>query len=354
MKGIGVRIFLVLVMVTLLGVGIARNYSTAQISQTAGPGSSSYGEAQIQKFIRSVTVQVLIQMEKYTRPLMWYQEVTATGERGEWKARYGDWSKTPTPVVQSGTGVIVYSCDGGQYSGTFILTNAHVVQPLVQSSILGSPYSPIDEYRLDDLIIETMPPSVKPKPEARPFQQYYFKIPSNYVQIKSKEDQFYTVYAKIVDYDLALDVALLQVCKPDGTPAAVWGLPYASFRDFDPMLGESVWVCGCPLGIPFSIDRGRVNQVNLDLGTGGGIVWNKQVKIDIAAAPGNSGSGIFDDRGYICALLHGTLIYAGNYIRGGILAIPVTLIRDWLTWRGWAFIVSAPPHVSAPYYKPAG
>lgn len=323
-----------------------REPSVAQVS----PGPT---EAILQRFIRSVTVQVLVNIDKWTRSLTWYQEVTATGEKGDWKVRYGDWSQKPERIVVAGTGVIVYSLDGGPYSGTYILTNAHVVQYLVNKEVLGSRYSPIDEYKLEDLEIETMPPRVQPKPGARPFAQYYFTLPANYVLIKAHEDQFYTVYAKVVDYDLALDVALLQVCKPNGDPAAVWGLPYVTLRDHDPRVGESVWVCGAPLGIPFSIDRGRVNQVNLNLGESGGIVWNKQVKLDIAAAPGSSGSGIFDERGMLCALLHGVLVYAGNYIRGGTLAVPVTLIRDWLMWRGWAFIVTAPPHVSAPYHTPA-
>lgn len=315
-------------------------------------GSPTISEAAVMRFVRSVTVQILVNIEKYTRPVEWYQEVTRDGQRGEWKARYGEWSREPQRVVVAGTGVIIYSCDGGSWSGTYILTNAHVVELLVRKELLGSPVNPFDEYRLEDLEIETMPPRVTPKKGALPFQQYYFRLPTNFVSIRYSEDQFFTVYAKIVDYDLALDVALLQICQPNGAPAAVWGLPYATLRKDPPRLGENVWVCGAPLGIPFSLDRGRVNQVNLDLGVSGGIVWKKQVKLDVAGAPGSSGSGVFDDQGMLCALLHGTLVYAGNFIRGGILAIPCNLIREWLIWRGWAFIVTAPPHVEAPYYKP--
>jgi hypothetical protein len=290
-------------------------------------------------------------MDKYTRPLTWYQEVTAAGEKGEWKCKYGEWSKQPERVVVAGTGVIVYSLDGGPMSGTYILTNAHVVEPLVNKASLGSAAKPLDLYDMKDLIISEMPPGIKIRDGARPIAQYYFTLPTEYVQIKHTEDQFYNVYAKIVDYDLSLDVALLQVCTPQGQPARVWGLPYAMFRDTGPFVGETVWLCGAPLGIPFSIDRGRVNQVRLDLGESGGIVWNRQVKLDIAAAPGHSGSGIFDERGYLIAELHGTLVYAGNIIRGGTLAIDGALIREWLLWRGWAFIVTAPPYTGAPYYK---
>lgn len=338
----------------LLLLGATIRTSDLTLAQTSSTGGTlvPVSEAVIQKWVRSVTVQVLVVLEKYTRPLEWYQEVGANGQKSDWKCRKGDWSKEPEQMVVAGTGVIVYSLDGGPFSGTYILTNAHVVEYLVKKESLGSASSPLLLYKEEDLVVSTMPPKVEPKPGALPIAEYYFKLPTNYVQVKAKEDQFFTVYAKVVDYDLALDVALLQVCTPDGRPASVWGLPYATFRESPPLVGEEVWICGAPLGIPFSIDRGRVNQVDLDLGKSGGIVWNKQVKLDIAAAPGNSGSGIFDKDGRLIALLHGTITYAGQIIRGGQLAIPGHLIREWLMWRGWAFIVTAPVPQVAPYYKP--
>jgi S1-C subfamily serine protease len=312
-------------------------------------------DAAMQKWVRSVTVQVQVNLDKWTRSITWYQEVDAQGNRGEWKPRYGDWSKEPERIVVQGTGVIIYSQFDPNFAdaaGTYILTNAHVVDYLVKSEKLGSRWNPIDVYDEKDLVISTYPPSVTVKAGARPIAQMYFTTPSNYVCIKYDEEQFFTIYAKIVDFDEALDIALLQICDPQGKSARVWGLPYATFRDSPCMVGEEVWICSAPLGIPFSIDKGRINQVRLDLGPSGGIVWNKQVKLDIAAAPGSSGSGIFDKNGYLIACLHGVLVYQGNYIRGGQLAIEGTLIRQWLIWRGWAFLVTAKPHPNAPYYKP--
>lgn len=338
-------------LVAVLVASLTLGFTTAQTSSTGG-ALVPISDATMQKWVRSVTVQVIVRAEKYTRTLTWYQEVTADGQKGDWKVKYGDWSKTPEAITVAGTGVIVYSLDGGPLSGTYILTNAHVVEYLINKASLGSIVNPIDEYRMEDLIVRTDPPKIEVKPGARPVSQYYLTLPKSYAEIKHKEDQFYTVYAKPVDFDMALDVALLQVCTPDGRPANVWGLPYVSFREAPPMVGEEVWVCGAPLAIPFSIDRGRINQVDLDLGESGGIIWNKQVKLDIAVAPGSSGSGIFDRNGYLVAELHGTLVYAGNFIRGGTLAIPGNLIREWLMWRGWAFIVTAPPYQGAPYWKP--
>jgi len=302
--------------------------------------------AEVQKFVRSVAVQVLVNLDKYTRSLTWYQEVTADGQKGEWKCKYGDWSK-PERIAVAGSGVIIFSDklpipQGNVVGATIILTNAHVVEYLVKKEALGSAINPFDVYDESDLIISTYPPSVKVREGARPKAQQYFVLPANYVTIKHREDQTYEVRGKVIAFDKALDVALIQLDN-------VWGLPYATFRETPAQVGEEVWICGAPLALPFSIDRGRINQVKLDLGESGGILWNRQLKLDIAAAPGSSGSGIFDINGYLIGCLHGVLVYQGNYIRGGQLAIDGEFIREWLIWNGYAFIVMNPPYAKAPY-----
>jgi len=304
-------------------------------------------DADVQKFVRSVAVQVLVNVEKYIRPLTWYREVTADGKEGEWKVKYGDWSKEPERIVVAGSGVIIFSDklplpQGNVVGATIILTNAHVVEFLVRRESLGSATKPFDVYDESDLIVSTYPPSVKVKEGARPKAQQYFKLPSEYIIIKHREDQTYEVRGKVIAFDKALDVALIQLDN-------VWGLPYASFRETPPQVGEEVWICGAPLGLPFSIDKGRINQVKLNLGESGGIIWNNQIKLDIAAAPGSSGSGIFDRNGWLIACLHGVLVYQGNYIRGGQLAIDGEFIREWLIWNGFAFIVMHPVYPKAPY-----
>lgn len=303
----------------------------------------------VQEFIRAVTVQVLVNLEKYTRSLTWYQEVAADGTKSDWKVKYGDWSPTPTPITIAGTGIIIFSGQlpigaDGCVGATYILTNYHVIEPLVRREALGSRLKPIDVYDEKDLIITEMPPSVTPRPGARPVAQSYFVLPKDYIIIKHKEDQTYEVRAEIVACDASLDVALLRLKN-------VWGLPYVNFRDIQVKVGEEVWICHAPLALPFSIDKGRVNQINLNLGKSGYIVWDKQVKLDIACAPGSSGSGIFDTNGYLVAELHGVLVYNYNYIRGGSLAIDGMLIREWLIWNGYSFIVFNTPYPLAPYAK---
>lgn len=290
----------------------------------------------INEFVRSVTVQIVVSVEKYTRSLDWYQEINADGSRSDWKVRYGKWEE-PERIEVVGSGFIVYSGSAPYASdvagATYILTNAHVVSLMVREGMRGSAYRPLDVFSQEDMIITTTPPNIAVREGARPVSQQYFVVDRDYISIRHSEDQLYEVRAKVVAYDELLDVALLELRN-------VWGLPSAKFRKGPPRVAEEVIICGAPLGIGFSLDYGKINQVGLDLGISGGISWNRQVKVSIAAAPGSSGSGIFDAQtGEVVAQLHGCLVYQGNYIAGGQLANEGLRIAEWLRWSGWAFIL---------------
>ena len=300
------------------------------------PSIAAAEEININEFVRSVTVQIVVSVEKYTRSLDWYQEINADGSRSDWKVRYGKWEE-PERIEVVGSGFIVYSGSapyGNELIGvTYILTNAHVVSLMVREGMRGSAYIPLDIFSAEDIIFTTMPPGIVIKEGARPVEQQYFILDRDYVSIRHSEDQLYEVQARVVAYDELLDVALLELRN-------VWGLPSAKFRKEPPKVAEEMIICGAPLGIGFSLDYGKINQVGLDLGISGGISWNRQVKVSIAAAPGSSGSGIFDAQtGEVVAQLHGCLVYQGNYIAGGQLANEGLRIAEWLRWSGWAFIL---------------
>ncbi len=293
-------------------------------------------QTSINEFVRDVTVQIIVSVERYSRTLTWYQEINTDGSRSDWKVRYGNWEE-PERIEVVGSGFIVYSGSAPYPSdtvgATYILTNAHVVSLMVRENTRGSAYRPLDVFSQDDMIITTTPPNVAVREGARPIQQQYLVVDRDYVSIRHSEDQLYEVRAKVVAYDELLDVALLELGN-------VWGLPYAKFRRDPPKVAEEVVICGAPLGIGFSLDYGKINQVGLDLGISGGISWNQQIKVSIAAAPGSSGSGIFDAQtGEVVAQLHGCLVYQGNYIAGGQLANEGRRIAEWLRWSGWAFIL---------------
>jgi len=65
-------------------------------------------EIDVNEFVRSVTVQIVVSVEKYTRSLDWYQEINADGSRSDWKVRYGKWDE-PERIEVVGSGFIVYS-----------------------------------------------------------------------------------------------------------------------------------------------------------------------------------------------------------------------------------------------------
>lgn len=362
------RLLIILIAILVVScTGIAEenflNYETPQIA------TPKIEDINLMDYLLSVTVQIVVPTDRYWRRLSWFEleEGEVDHEKLDrdkeqwgyewfkqgWKVEKGKWcTKDEAKEVKiCGSGVIVYSkmpdkdydikdkAFAETYYSTYILTNAHVVDILVDyrtgEDRWGTIYKPLDIYEPKFLEERTYPPGVTIKGDAKPYEQAYFIAKTNYINIKHSVDQLYRVEAEIVAFDRALDVALLKLKN-------VFGLPYAVWRGTPCRVGEEVYICGAPLAYPFSIDKGRINQVDLDLGDDGvkdSIIWDNQIKLDIAAAPGSSGSGIFDINGNLIAEEHGVMVHNGNYISGGHLAISGMAIREWLLWNGFAFTV---------------
>lgn len=372
MKKIFVICF-VLLMLTIVGNTQDLDYTTnpetipaqAKVMQSQPPVQ----DVEVLDFIQSCSVQVQVRVKRLKRSINWYK--LTDGNRLDendlynlnenekkwyaqgYKAEYGKYPKDQDAEdwLISGSGVIIYSQrydtpilmknkKGKEeiiYGETLGITNWHVVEQLVREESRGTHSNPINIYDEKDKIKTTFPPSVKIVEGARPVEQAYFTVDTQVVYIKHTEDQLYRVVAEIVAVDNAIDVAVFRIKN-------VFNLPYAVWRGTPCQVGEKVWICGSPLGIFSSIDRGYVNQIGLNLGKGMGIVWDNQVKLDIAAAPGSSGSGIFDIYGNLVAQEHGVLVYNGNYISGGHLATSGMSIREWLIWSGFAHTVLQDPY----------
>ena len=282
---------------------------------------------------------------------------------GEW---IGDDLKEKDQLIKTaiyGTGTIVYSNilpealqskDSQTYAQTLVMTNYHVVQPLVDKLDLGTQARPVNVYEAQDIITQVDPPSAKYREGARPIQQkysllvdkegepYYWSATTNTAGIKVSADQNYEITGTVVGYDKGLDVGIISIKN-------VAFQPYATFRDTSCVVGEKVWIRHAPMAMAFSTDRGYVNQVGLDLGIDpNGLGWNDQVKLDIPSAPGSSGSGIFDEKGYLVALFHGGLIHqmgqGYSFIEGGHLAHEGTSVAEWLNWKGFSYIFDVLPY----------
>ena len=309
------------------------------------------------EFIKSVSVKVLVKVKKYFRALNWYklEEGTLkdnmpyglTEDEKVWyeqgyKVEFGKYEE-PEAMEITGSGVIILSqefekpemIDGKKiYGETIGITNWHVVEMLINYNSYKKPLYIYDD---KDIVTSTYPPSFEVKEKARPVGQVYYEVDTEGIYIQHSEKQLYEVKASLVASDRAIDVAVFKIDN-------VFGLPYAVWRGTPCKVGEEIWICGAPLGLFRTIDKGRINQIDLDLGESYGIIWDNQVKLDIAAAPGSSGSGIFDVYGNLIAQEHGVLVYAGNYISGGNLATNGMSIREFLIWRGLAYTVLQKPY----------
>ena len=293
---------------------------------------------------------------------LWYSQGYVT-KYGEW---IGDDLKEKDQIIKAaiyGSGSIIYSNvlpealqskEKQLYAETLIMTNYHVVQPLIDKLSLGTKALPINVYEAKDILTQADPPVAKIREGARPIQQkysylvdkegeaYFWESSKNTAEIRITTDQEYEINGTVVGYDKGLDVGIISIKN-------VAFQPYATFRDSPCVVGEKVWIRHAPMAMRFSTDRGYVNQVRLDLGVdSSGLGWNKQVKLDIPSAPGSSGSGIFDENGFLVALFHGGLIHqlgAGySYIEGGHLAHEGVNVRDWLNWKGFSYIFQETMH----------
>jgi len=365
----------------LLAIFIVAFLALPVLAEWASP---PINEKDVIDFVERVGVQVRIPVQQVYRQLSFYkfeEGVKLTDEEFKklnedekvwykqgYLVKYGEWigddKDEKDKIVNTaiyGTGTIIYSSilpealqsqDKVIYAETLVMTNYHVVQPLVDKLNLGSKTEPINVYEEKDIKTSIDPPKAEIRVGARPISQKYsylvdkigeptFWIATvNKASIKISADQNYDIEAVCVGYDKGLDVGILQIKN-------VAFQPYATFRQTECEVGEKVWIRHAPLALPFSTDQGHINQTHLDLGIGtDGLGWMDQVKIDIPSAPGSSGSGIFDQNGFLIALFHGGLITqtgAGySFIEGGHLAHEGTRVAEWLNWKGFSYIFERP------------
>ena len=368
------KILLAILIVCVFVLPVLAQFKTPPIS-----------EKDIIEYIEKVGVQVRIPVKQVYRPLSFYKyEEGAKLSDEKFKllnedeqlwyeqgyiVKYGEWigdeKDEEDQLVETaiyGTGTIIYSAelpealqsqDKGIYCETLVMTNYHVVQPLVDRLNLGTQADPINVYEEKDYKTSVDPPKVEIISGTRPISQKYSYLidregkiikswfaTTNKASIKINVDQNYDIEAVCVGYDKGLDVGILQIKN-------VAFQPYATFRRSECKVGEKVWIRHAPLALAFSTDRGYINQTHLDLGIDkNGLGWMDQVKIDIPSAPGSSGSGIFDDNGYLIALFHGGLIHQTGlgyaFIEGGHLAHEGTRVAEWLNWKGFSYIFLEP------------
>jgi serine protease Do len=145
---------------------------------------------------------------------------------------------------------------------------------------------------------------------------------------------------RIVAADPFIDLALLAVRKPAGTPLATVPLGESgSLRQ-----GETVFAVGSPLGLDRTVSRGIVSLTNRVFG------GELYVQTTTAINPGNSGGPLFNLRGEVVAVSN--LKIQGVGLEGLSFAIPVDTVRRFVSNRSAFAFDPRNPNAGFRYHAP--
>jgi serine protease Do len=137
--------------------------------------------------------------------------------------------------------------------------------------------------------------------------------------------------AKVIGADERSDIALVKV---DGS-----GLPYVTFADAVPRIGDWVIAVGNPFGLGGTVTAGIVSARGRDIGAG---PYDDFLQIDAAVNRGNSGGPTFDTDGNVVGVNTAIVSPTGGSV-GIAFAIPAATVKAIVTQlrdtgkvtRGW-------------------
>lgn len=139
------------------------------------------------------------------------------------------------------------------------------------------------------------------------------------ITVRTVDGKEYT--ADIVGSDWQSDVAVLRIAK-SGLAKATW----ASSEDL--ALGQSVFAIGNPLGaLGGSVTRGIISGVERTIAVDG--VPMKLLQIDASINPGNSGGGLFDLNGNLIGIVNAKSV--ATNVEGIGFAIPADYAKQMVT-----------------------
>jgi serine protease Do len=122
--------------------------------------------------------------------------------------------------------------------------------------------------------------------------------------------------AKVIGTDERSDIALVKV---DGAG----GLPYVTFADDVPRIGDWVIAVGNPFGLGGTVTAGIVSARDRDIGAG---PYDDFLQIDAAVNRGNSGGPTFDTDGNVVGVNTAIVSPTGGSV-GIAFAIPATTVK---------------------------
>jgi S1-C subfamily serine protease len=123
----------------------------------------------------------------------------------------------------------------------------------------------------------------------------------------------------IVDYNVDLDLALLQIVSTDLDQTR-----YAKIHPDYPQRGETVWAVGNPFMLDASVTKGVLSNTNRTVQVG--FKEFPYYQIDAEIEGGSSGGSLYNDEGFLIGVPS-----AGAQGSSVGLAIPASRVRDFLT-----------------------
>ncbi len=120
----------------------------------------------------------------------------------------------------------------------------------------------------------------------------------------------------VLHLDKITDLAIVKIDTTKTLTPAKWA------NSDNAKAGQSIAVCGNPLGLGFSVSFGKIGHPNRDLGE----VAGNFIQIDTSVNPGNSGGGLYDAAGNLLGIVNSKA--SGNNVDGIGYAIPASRALD--------------------------
>lgn len=281
----------------------------------------------VNEMVMPAVVQIVTEID-FDRRLIGYVESRI--KQGELIREVGPWQRHTARVTGSGTVAFsdTVAVGGDVQTMTLILTNHHVIAYAVPDQH----FTVFEEYLPDHVRVENWQQRLAPGA----LEVAEVRIVNARVGIVVLPDQNFWIPAQVEMYDETMDVALVRVDRVAGVPSVKLG-------DSDAVrVGQSLYMAGAPMGLPFQLTSGRLGQKNLTIDP----MWSGMWRYEAAQAPGSSGSGIFNGDGELVAIARGNLGY-GYFIGfdqifvpqpGQYLGVPVNPIKFLLRWQGYGYI----------------
>jgi trypsin-like peptidase len=184
-------------------------------------------------------------------------------------------------------------CSGAWVSNDTIITAAHCVNGLANR--INKNFEPKHEDNEEDKTVTDILSELLPKVKAKDVIVPYI-VENEVVSMGTMPSAIH--YSRVLYLNTEQDLALLVAINPDSVPQH--GI--AKLAAHTPMVGEKVEMVGHPIGLYWTYMEGMVSGYRQDMSDVGVDIEGPFLQATILGNHGNSGGGLFNDRGELVAL----------------------------------------------------